>query len=172
MVFTGTYEHAIDGKNRLAIPSEIRRHLVHAATKDTSPDTPVFLYVSLGEGGSLAIYEEKTFEKRAEQLDSSEMDPEQLLAYERLMYSLSARVELDPQGRVRLPDNLIKIAKLGTEVVLIGVKDHLEIRDRASWQSHVEQTLANDPNAMVNPRRFIGHRGNGSGNGNGDGKSH
>ena len=165
MVFTGTYEHAIDGKNRLAIPSEIRRHLVHAATKDTTPDTPVYLYVTLGEGGSLCLYEEKLFEKRAEQLDASEMDPEQLLAYERLMFSLAARVELDPQGRVRLPDNLIKMAKLGSEVVLLGVKDHLEIRDRAGWQSHVERTLAESPNVLVNPRRFLGPRTNGNGNG-------
>lgn len=155
MVFTGTYEHTIDTKHRLAVPSDVRRRLQQG---DVNPETPVFLYVTLGESNSLCLYAERDFEKRAEQLDSSEMDADELLAYERLMFSLAARVEMDAQGRVRLPDNLLRMSKLGTDVVLIGVKDHLEVRDRDTWLKHVEQTLASDPQILMNPRRAMRQR--------------
>lgn len=154
MVFTGTYEHSIDAKHRLAIPAEIRSQLQRAAAA-RSPRSPTCVYVTLGEDQALCLYSEEDFEKRAADLDRSELDPQQLLAYERLMYSLARRVELDKQGRIRLPENLLALAQLGANVVLIGVKDHLEIRDRDAWLRHVQQTLAQHPNFLMNPRRAM-----------------
>ncbi len=156
LVFTGEYEHTIDAKNRLAIPSEIRA-LVQRERGDS--DEPVRMYVTLGEGQCLCLYTEKGFEKRAEELDHSELDPDELLAYERLMFSLSRQVELDKQGRVRLPDNLLDRAKLGSEVVLLGVKDHLEIRNREAWREHLEMILSTRPGILMNPRRAMKKRG-------------
>lgn len=152
MVFTGTYEHSIDTKNRLAVPSDIRALLGGSSNNTKS----IFLYVTLGEGQALCLYTEEGFEQRANELDHSSLDPDQLLAYERMMFSLSRRVEIDKQGRVRLPENLLAMAKLGSDVVLIGVKDHLEIRDRQSWQSHVQQMLEVQPQILMNPRRAMG----------------
>ncbi len=151
LVFTGTYEHTIDGKNRLAIPAELRAQL-----KEESDGSNVFLYVTLGEGQAMCLYTQRRFEQRADELDHSELDPDQLLSYERLMFSLARRVEVDKQGRIRLPDNLLKMAKLEPEVVLIGVKDHMEIRDRESWQAHVKQMLDLQPQILMNPRRAMG----------------
>ena len=71
------------------------------------------------------------------------------------MFSLAGRVEVDRQGRVRLPDNLLKRSRLGSEVVLLGVKDHLEVRDRKDWQVYVEQMLTQEPSVLVNPRRAM-----------------
>ena len=106
----------------------------------------------LGEGQALCLYTETGFEQRAAELDHSELDPDQLLAYERLLFSLAKRVEIDKQGRVRLPENLLKMAELGSDVVLIGVKDHLEIRCREAWYTHVQQMLELQPQIMMNPR--------------------
>lgn len=158
MVFTGTYEHSIDAKNRLAIPADVRSLL----QKGTDGSVPVHLFATLGEGQALCLYTEDGFEQRAAELDHSELEPDQLLAYERLMFSLARRVELDKQGRVRLPENLLKMAKLGSDVVLIGVKDHLEIRDRQAWQSHVQQMLQLQPQILMNPRRAMGRSARGT----------
>jgi len=153
LVFVGTYEHAIDAKNRLAIPAEIRAQLGQA---DSSvPQPQVFLYVTLGEDGAMCLYTEQGFEQRAAELDHSSLEAQELLEYERLMFSLARRVELDRQGRVRLPENLIAMAGLKTEVVLLGVKDHLEIRDRSAWQDHVRKMLAERPTILMNPRRAM-----------------
>lgn len=164
MVFTGTYEHVIDAKNRLAIPADVRDLLFRAAGHDVrgevrgelrGQEKSAVLYVTLGEGQALCLYTEQGFEQRAAELDKSELDADELLAYERVMFSLASRIELDKQGRVLLPENLLKMAGLKTEVVLIGVKDHLEIRDRAAWQEHIAQVLANQPRILMNPRRAM-----------------
>lgn len=153
MVFTGTYEHTIDSKNRLAIPSEVRSQVQKEAR--TGEGDAVYLYVTLGEGRTLALYTEHGFEQRARELDSSELEAEQLLAYERLLFSTSQRVEIDKQGRVRLPDQLLKRTQLGSEVVLLGVKDHLEVRDRQAWLAYLDQMLAEGGAALMNPRRAM-----------------
>lgn len=152
LLFTGSYEHTIDAKCRLAVPADIRALLRQKRLADEA----ILLYVTLGEGQALCLYTEQDFERRAEELDRSELDPDDLLGYERLMFSLAQRVELDKQGRIRLPDNLLKISGLQSEVVLLGVKDHLEIHDRSIWRAHLEKMLASEPQFLrMNPRRAM-----------------
>lgn len=157
MVFTGTYEHAIDAKNRLAIPSEVRGQLQRRGGQQT--ERAIGFYVTLGEGQVLCLYTVEGFEQRATELDRSELEADELLAYERLMFSLAQRVEMDKQGRVRLPENLLKRSSLGNDVVLIGVKDHLEVRDREAWLAYVQEVLVSDPKVLMNPRRAMRGRG-------------
>lgn len=154
MVFTGTYEHSIDAKHRLAIPADVRTQ-IEGEVIGRTPEQPVVLYVTLGEGKSLAIYTGPAFERRANDLDNSPLDAEELLAYERLMFSLARRVELDKQGRILLPEQLLNMSGLGQDVVLIGVKDHLEIRDRQAWRDYVAKMLAERPQILMNPRRAM-----------------
>src|SRR6266513_1055593 len=50
--------------------------------------------------------------------------------------------ELDPlskEGRVMVPSPLGDYAGLGKEVVVVGIRDHLEIWDRASWRAHMDE---------------------------------
>jgi MraZ protein len=160
LVFTGTYEHSIDAKHRLAIPSDIRAQIQQesgqpAAAPEGQLPGAVYLYVTLGEGNCLAIYTEQGFDQRARELDQSELDADQILEYERVMFSLSRRVELDQQGRVRLPENLLAMTGLKNDVVLLGVKDHLEIRDREAWNAHVKRLLVEQPQILKNPRRMM-----------------
>jgi len=153
LVFTGTYEHAIDSKNRLAIPSDIR-HQIQRQMGAVEGDA-IFLYVTLGEDRALSLYTEDGFEQRARELDDSALEAEELLAYERLLFSMARRVEVDKQGRVRLPENLLKQTGLAGEVVLLGVKDHLEIRDRRNWMEHVQRIMQQRPEMLMNPRRAM-----------------
>ena len=154
LLFTGIYEHAIDAKNRLSVPAEIRQLLRDNRTE--GPRDSIYLYVTLGEGQALCLYTEQDFERRAEQLDHSELDADQLLEYERLMYSLANRVEMDKQGRIRLPEKLLNLSGLRSDVVLLGVKDHLEIHDRAGWQAHLKEILDSKSQLLrMNPRRAM-----------------
>jgi MraZ protein len=162
VVFTGTFEHSIDDKNRLAVPAEIRSQIRRAAGRGDasgsageSGEPELSLFVTLGEGQSLSLYTEEAFEQRAAELDQSERDPDEILPYESVFFSLARRVEIDKQGRVRLPDNLLAMAKLSKDVVLLGVKDHLEIRDRQTWQAHVQRVLSEHPELISNPRRLM-----------------
>ncbi len=156
MVFTGTYDHSIDKKNRLAIPAEVRTRIKRST--GTGDDEPIFMYVTLGKDGTLCLYTEKGYEQRAEELDHSEMDPDELLEYERVFYALSKTVELDKQGRITLPGDLLERAGLNSDVVLIGVKDHLETKDRTGWYEHLERKLKDQPDILMNPRLAMRRR--------------
>ncbi len=160
MVFTGTYDHSIDKKNRLAIPAEVRTRIKRST--GTGDDDAIFMYVTLGKDGTLCLYTEKGYEQRADELDRSEMDADELLEYERVFYALSRSVELDKHGRVTLPSDLLTRAGLGSEVVLIGVKDHMEVRDRIAWYEHLESKLKDQPDILMNPRLAMRRRRNNS----------
>lgn len=159
MVFTGTYEHAIDAKNRLAIPSEIRSQIQRSLGLAESDTITLFVTPEKkregGAGPALALYTEPDFERRAMQLDSSERAPDPMLDYEEILFSLSKRAEIDKQGRIRLPENLLKRAGLGSDAVLLGVKDRLVIRDRAMWYDYLERRLEQDPDLLMNPRQAM-----------------
>ena len=45
-------------------------------------------------------------------------------------------MELDRQGRVRVPQELSELVSLGTESVLIGVGDHVELWNSKKWDAY------------------------------------
>ncbi|WP_432798224.1 division/cell wall cluster transcriptional repressor MraZ [Poriferisphaera sp. WC338] len=157
MVFTGTYEHTIDAKNRLAIPATIRNQILRSV--GAGEGNSVALYITPGEAGpggpSLSIYTEAYFDRRAAELDQSEQDADEILDYEEMFYSMASRVEIDKQGRIRLPESVLAESGLGTDVVLLGVKDHLQIRDRKTWKDYIAQRLKENPGLLRNPRRMM-----------------
>ncbi len=137
MVFTGTYEHTIDAKNRLAIPADIRARILEEAGKQAGE--PVLLYVTMGENGALCIYTRAMFEKRSAELEQSELEPEKLLPYERLWFSLSRDVELDQQGRLgpfteSLHGRSFKAA-LGDSLFRVGCREALGNTHFTDWSS-------------------------------------
>lgn len=156
MLFVGCYEHSIDAKNRLAVPSDVRQRL------DPERDGEC-LYAVIQEGPTLCLYTERGFEQRSEELDRSERPADELLLYEQVFYSLAQRLEIDSQGRVRLPQRLLELAGLGRDVVVLGVKDHLEVHEREAWNRRMERMLSERPDLLMSPRRAM--RADSGGNG-------
>ncbi|MEM6332414.1 MAG: hypothetical protein AAF823_03640 [Planctomycetota bacterium] len=153
MVFTGTFEHAIDGKQRVAIPSKVRAQVQR--TLGLADGDPMVWVVTLGDDGCLALYTAEGFNDLAESLRSSDLDPDELLAYERLLFTTAEEVETDRTGRVRLPERLLEQAGLAGEVVILGNNDHLEIRDRQAWNAERSRLLTERPDLLMNPRRAL-----------------
>ena len=145
MLFTGTYERSIDAKQRLAIPSAVREEI-------DREQAGVTLYAVVLQGPTLCLYTEADFRKRADQLDDSTRPAEEILRFEQVFFASTRRVEIDKQGRIRLPEQLLSMADLKSDVALIGVKDHLEIHDRLRWTRQLQQMLADNPKLMTNPR--------------------
>jgi MraZ protein len=131
MILTGTFSRAVDEKLRLAIPKRIRDALqCHAGG---------VLYVAPGTDRSLAIYNEEAFSGLAEKLAQASPARQDVRAFLRLFYAQAQRVELDSQGRVRIPSELAALAGLEKEIVLLGVHDHLEVWAAAQWQNYLAQ---------------------------------
>jgi len=131
VLLTGTFYRSLDEKLRIAVPKRLR---------DALPCPPSHgLFVAPGTDASLAIYSEEAFVGLAERLGAASPTQRDVRAFRRLFYGQAQRVELDRQGRVRIPPELAALAGLDKEVVLLGVGDHLELWSAARWQGYAAE---------------------------------
>jgi MraZ protein len=164
MLFTGEYEHTIDAKQRMAIPSEIRAQLAAAAGEGEGSGA---LYLAPGPNGHPWLWPEQTFVAMAGALEKSLLPPEELMEFEEFLFSQSRRLEIDNAGRVRLPERAIADAGLGQSVVILGVKDHLELRDPAKWSRQRTENMARQAEIMLKARRALDQQRQGGSPGGG-----
>lgn len=131
MLLTGTFNRSIDEKLRVAIPKRLRVALV-------CPENGG-LYVAPGTDETLTIYTEEAFARLAERLAKVSPTRKDVRAYTRLFFARARRVEVDGQGRVRIPQELVDLAHLKKEVVLLGVQDHVELWAAERWQAYLTE---------------------------------
>ena len=125
-MFLGEFEHTIDEKNRLTLPARFRDELAGG------------LVVTRGMDGCLYAYPAEQWNSLVEsQLGSLNLLSRDDRMMQRYFFSGGAEAVPDKQGRVMLPAALIAHAKLGREVIVAGVHDHLEIWDRAAWREQI-----------------------------------
>lgn len=124
-MFLGQFEHTIDDKSRLTLPARFRDALTAGAV------------LTRGLDACLDVFPRDDWNRMVE-ARLSPLDPFTREARElkRFFFTAAADVELDKQGRVLVPPALITSAKLGREVVVAGIYDHLEIWDRQAWRDH------------------------------------
>ena len=158
MLFTGEFAHTIDAKQRLAIPAEIRTALAAAAgpvdpSSEGESDAAVVLYAVLGPNGALWIWPEATFLDMVNLMDQSLVPTDEQMSFDELFFPHASRLQLDAAGRARLPERLTTQAGLGSTVVILGVRDHLELRDQDAWEERRAAMLARQGEIMLQARR-------------------
>jgi len=151
VLFTSQYEHSIDAKHRLAIPSDIRNRW-----RVESEGTAWFAVP--WPGGLIRLYPERAFEARAASGELTLTPDEDEAELQATLFGLSARIEMDSAGRIRLPEEMLTLVGLGTEVVLVGAGDRLEIRDRSQWGKTRGDRLAQLPELMARISARKGHK--------------
>jgi len=148
VLFTGEYEHTIDAKQRLAIPADLRSRM--------SPDLHgEGFYVVPGANGALWLWPERTFERMASAFEQSLLPGEEMMEFEELLFPQSKRLEVDSAGRVRIPEQMLLEFGLGQTVIILGMKDHLELRDPQQWKAQRQQSLAKRKEIMVRARAAL-----------------
>jgi MraZ protein len=147
-LFTGEYEHTIDAKQRLAIPAEIRSQL------DPKLHGEAF-YAGPGPNSELWLWPERTFERMATAVEDTLLRGQEMMEFEESVFPRSRRLEIDKAGRVRLPDQMLTEFGLSQTVVILGVKDHLELRDPQRWRARRQQTIAKQPEIMLRAREAM-----------------
>ena len=79
----------------------------------------------------------------------------ELMEFEELLFSQAKRLEMDKAGRIRLPESKIAEAGLGQTVMILGVRDHLELRDPEVWKQQRQQKLAKQAEIMLRARNAL-----------------
>ena len=123
----GEYEHSIDTKGRLIMPSKLKEDI---GTK---------FVVTKGLDGCLFVYslvEWKTFEDKLRTFPLTNKDARALV---RFFLAGAMECEIDKQGRFLIPGTLREFAGLEKEVVIIGVLNKIEIWSKDKWLKYSEE---------------------------------
>ena len=122
-MFMGEYNHTVDDKGRLIIPSKFREELGDS------------FVVTKGLDGCLFVYAESEWKLLEERLKALPLTNKDARAFARYMLAGAAEVEPDKQGRILLPQVLRTFAELEKDVVLIGVASRVEIWNKDKWDN-------------------------------------
>jgi MraZ protein len=118
----GEHEHALDDKNRLTLPARLREQLGDRVV------------VTRGLDGCLYVYAADEWAKLAHRVGTLDPLSREARTMQRFFFASAAEAELDKQGRIVIPANLLERAGIGRDVTVAGIVDHLEIWDRAAWR--------------------------------------
>lgn len=131
MIFRGTFEHALDAKNRLTVPAKYRDALKGGVVLAISPETEV------GTTRSLAIWRPDDYDAFVQQA-LSELNPLSPRARDlrNLLYGNSWDQELDSANRLVVPQPAREFAGLEKEVVITGAGDRLQLWDRKAFSEY------------------------------------
>jgi len=129
MLLTGTHPRTLDEKKRLVLPRRVREQL----------DDPETLFVTPGPDQCLWLYTQAGLEQLAAKLDQAPATDAEARVFRRLYFAQTEAVDIDRTGRILIPERLVQFAGLRHEVILIGVRDHLELWDGPRWQRYLAE---------------------------------
>lgn len=128
----GEHWHTMDPKNRIMIPTKFRQELGNT------------FMLSRGLDNCVNAYPLREWEKLEEKIAALPDSRSDVRRYQRFYFSGALEVEMDKQGRVVIPVNLVEWASLISDVVTIGMRSKLEIWSKEKWMSYQEQEINMD----------------------------
>ena len=125
-MFMGEYNHTVDPKGRLIVPSKFREQLGNE------------FVVTKGLDGCLFVYPADEWHNIEEKFRSISMTSKDARKFSRFFFAGAAAVELDKQGRILLPVTLREFADIDKDVLLAGMLDHIEIWNEERWKENAD----------------------------------
>jgi MraZ protein len=142
LAFHGTFDHSLDSKNRLTVPSKLRTAFAEGAFLVRSTEKCISLYPT-------ATYSAQT-EAALSGLNPLHPQARELRRY---FHSNASQVELDSAGRVMLSARQLEHAGIERDVVVIGAGDCLELWDPSTWAAYDQDLTARAPDITAS----LGH---------------
>ena len=125
-MLTGEYHHQIDEKGRIRIPAKLKEAL------GVSP------MITRGSNGCLFVFSKEQAKMFEGSFDGDDFADTPRTRALRLISSSAVFAEEDKQGRILLPQSLIKKAGIVKNIVTIGAYDRVEIWSEERWAAYVE----------------------------------
>lgn len=125
----GEYQHALDIKNRIIVPSKLREDLGNN------------FVITKGLDGCLYAYPLTEWKILQEKLKNLPLTNKDARAFVRFFFAGACEVEMDKQGRGLIPQNLKEYAGIEKEIVSIGVLTRVEIWSKEKWQEYNDSNV-------------------------------
>ncbi len=140
-MFLGEFEHALDDKSRVVLPSAIRRWMHESEVEQG------FVLVPKDTGECLELHPWRAFEARIQELKATH-DPHRSSAAREFLRDYAGRatrVQCDNQGRFLVPESCRQAVGIERDVQFVGLVDFVEIWPRESWRRRLESKTPNPP---------------------------
>ena len=137
----GTHSYSLDPKGRVSLPQRFR------AAFDEG------LYLTLGQDRCLYGFPRAEWERRSEEVASFPLSDNDGRAYARLFFGSSDEAKVDSQGRVTIPQRMREVVGITKDVVVLGVRDRMEIWDRETWERYEQAYAGPYETGALAPRR-------------------
>ena len=123
-MFIGEYQHALDSKNRMIVPSKLREEL---GSK---------FVITKGLDGCLYAYPQSEWKILEDKLKTLPLTNKDARAFVRFFFAGACEIEVEKQGRGLIPQNLKEYACIEKEIVSIGVLTRVEIWSKEKWNEY------------------------------------
>lgn len=120
----GTHGYQLDPKGRLSLPARFREAFGDGA------------WLTIGQDGCLFVFPRAEWDRRADEVAASPLSDADGRAYARLFFGASDEARIDGQGRLTIPGRLRDAAGIARDVVVLGVRDRMEIWDRGTYERY------------------------------------
>ena len=125
-MFMGEYNHTVDAKGRLIVPSKFRDQLGDE------------FVVTKGLDGCLFVYSSEEWKLIETNFREVSQFSKEARKFARFFFAGATVCEVDKQGRVLLPAVLREFAGIEKEIISAGVVNHIEIWSKERWQETSE----------------------------------
>ena len=134
LFLVGEYDALLDEKNRILVPADFRKEIVEAR-EDKS------LICRVGRNRVAFLYPENYYRDLIAQRRQSLMPGEDEEKFNEAYYGMIYRLSWDAQGRIVVPEKIIKRTNMGRSLTLVGAGDHLAIWNRDDWERRAQTLL-------------------------------
>ena len=120
-MYTGEFDHTVDSKGRLILPSKLRDSLGEE------------FVVTRGVDGCLFVYDKTEWSRIEEIISNLSYTSDKERKARRFFLSKAEYVGVDKQGRFLIPSKLREYAALEKDVVIVGCGRNIEIWNKDRW---------------------------------------
>ena len=131
-MFYGEYEHKLDKKGRIIIPSKFRE-----VSKEHYVDK---FFVTRGLDTCLFMFSEEEWKNQESKFKNLSFTKRETRKFNRLFFSGAVEAIADKQGRILIPAYLKSYALIKKDIMLIGVSNRIEIWSREKWYEFYNET--------------------------------
>ena len=124
-MFLGEYYRTKDNKGRVFVPSNFREELRGGIILSKGFDEKC-----------LFLFSRESWQALQSKILSGPIAKKNIQVFSRWFFSSAKEAEVDPQGRIKIPQDLCEHAGLDRDIVLIGVSDRIELWAKEKWDEY------------------------------------
>jgi len=128
-MFLGEYQHTLDPKGRVILPSAFRDELREG------------LVMTVAQDNCLAIHPASDWRRVVASLRTLRSTDRRERAFARVITSSAHAEQLDRQGRITIPARLRDYAGLVKDVTVVGADSRIELWDSVAWDAYRERAM-------------------------------